>query len=482
MKIELLEQRHPDYDADGRLCTLEALYEGGAAFRKHIEKLLPAHSEEMGEAYAERLRLALYTNHFAPIVNMLSGALFAEPAAPEQLPKGEWWSEFLKNVDRNSTTFAAFAVQAVSDALVYRRAYAWVNLPRRPEGLEVTDRAQQEAAGLLDAYVSPIRAQQVIDWETDEQGRPLWLMVRDCVETRPGVEAKRVKVHRWTRIDTTSITIWEWTPPSAGEKRDPGPEDEAELKTQVAHRFGRLPVAVLTLPTTLHAGGYLHDPAIAHCRGRNDLSFALHRAAHALLYIKQQVQGPGRPILGPGYYVNLGPNDDIGYAEPSGSNFQLLSEDVVQRREEMFRVVHQMAVGADSDATRARGSGESKQQDWKALEIVLVSLADRVRPFLADVLKLVGKARGETVAPTIAGLDGWQQEALEAWLAAAAMATDARRMSPTFTKSVAKMQAQRVLGNAKPEVLKAIEKEIDEAPDDEPQPFIAPPPPGQEQP
>lgn len=469
MKIKLLEQRHPAYDG-GRLGQWRALYAGGKAWDALVETWLPRHPEEADKVYAARIARALYHNHTGPIVNMLAAALFAE--APQVDLAGDWVAPFLSDVDREGCAAAEWVKARVVDALVEGDAWAWVNLPARDDARVVESRADEEAAGYLDAYLVPFTAAQVIDWEVAEDGGLAWILVRDVVESRPDVGVPRERLHRWTQIGRAQIRRWTW---SSADHPEPPPDAEAEELPPVLHGLGELPVARLHLGDGLHALAHLHHPAVAHLRARNDLSWALHRAAHPLLWIASKWQDR-KPILGPGYYLQLEREDEIGFAESSGTNYQLLAEDVVQLREELYRVVHQMAVGADSDATRSKGSGESKAADWRALEIVLSALAEKVRGFMVDALRLVARARGQAdAAPVVTGLDGWQEEDLDVWLGAAAMATDAHRLSPTFTKQVAKRQAQRLLTGADPKVLEEVSKEIDSAEAVDPAPYVPPP-------
>lgn len=472
MLVKILDQKHPTFNAK-TLAENRALYNGGDDWRALVTTWLPKHPEEMGDMYQARLDRALYEGHFGPIIGTLSAAVFSEAPQIDGLT-GDWVAPFLASVDGKGTAVAPWFAERLTDALVQQRAFVWVNLPRR--GAETpTNRAEEEAAGLLDAYLVSIPAEQVIDWANDERGKLKWLVIRDVVEDRASIDTERVRTIRWTYIDREKIRRWTWT--ERKDRREPLPEDIAEEQPEILHGLGELPVACLELTEALHAGGKLHDPAIAHLRARNDLSWALHRGAHPLLVVKTQWQD-GKPVLGPGYYLAVPETGDVKYAEPSGSSFQLLAEDTVQLREALYRVVQQMAIGADSNATRSGMSAESKNADWKAMEIVLGALSACMRTFVAQCLRLVAKARGQEATPTVSGLDGWQEEDLDMWLASAALAVDAHRYSPTFTREVAKRQAERLLQtNATPAVLEVIRKEIDEAEVD-PAPYLPPPIPG----
>jgi hypothetical protein len=443
--VKTLEQRHPDYDGP-RLERQEALYCGGEEWRDE--------------------------GHVGPIVGTLSAAVFSE--APQIAGvAGDWLPDWLASVDGAGSDLSSWFAEVLVDALVQRCVYIWVNLPSRAGSAPET-RAEEEAGGLLDAFLVSIPAEQVIDWRYDERGRLQWVMVRDIVEDRVSVEAPRTRLHRWTYIDSVRIRRWTWA--ATEQQKEPRAEDEATEQTAIEHGFGQLPIAHLKLTENLHALGKLHDPAIAHLRARNDLSWALHRGAHPLLVVKTQWQD-GKPILGPGYYLAVSVDGDVSYAEPSGASFKLLAEDTVQLREAMYRVVQQMAIGADSSATRSKMSAASKSADWKAMDIVLGALASVMRDLITATLRLVAHARGQDVEPVVTGLDGWSEEDIDVWLAAAAMSTDAHRYSPTFTKAVAKRQAERLLQGSDPEVLDTIRSEIDAA-DIDPTPYLPPPIPG----
>ena len=187
-------------------------------------------------------------------------------------------------------------------------------------------------------------------------------------------------------------------------------------------------------------------------------------AAHALLVIKSK-WGTDSPTIGAGYYMKLGQEDEAEYLEPSGTSFSHQRDGVKDSREEMYRVVQQLAAGADTTATRQAMSASSKSMDWKASEIMLTAYATQVLGAMRDTAAIVEKVRNsDGEAPTFTGLDGYAEETVEAFLERAAMAIDAREMSPTFRRVVAKQEARRILADEVPaEVITVIEKEIDAA-------------------
>ena len=460
LKVETLRQTHRDYNA-AHLARLEGLYEGGEVWRELLREWLPKNPFEMDDVYSDRLKRAAYTNHFGSLTDLWAAFLFAEAPSLEG-SEDEFWAKFWEDADGKGSTMGQFWRARLLEALWGRQSHVWINLP--PEGDEpMGSLGEQEAAGKLDPFLVALGPRQVIDWGEDDKGNLLWVMVEGTVSEREGPDKPRVRKWVWTHIDAESIRRWEWTPKDGDPNGKPGDEEHATEMDVVAHPFGVLPVVRLGLPSGLWAGAKMHDPAISLLRGENDLDFALHRAAHALLWIKA-TWDDGAPAVGPGYYLSLGKDDEIGYAEPSGAQFDAIAKDVERRREELHRVVQLMAVGAGSDVSRTRMSADSKEKDWKAVDIVLQSYADLTKAAIEEAAQIIAELRNIGDTLKVAGLDSWEIEDLEQFMAAAAMALDAREMSETFRRVVAKRQAKRLLEDeVDAEVMAQIEKEIDEA-------------------
>lgn len=491
MKVGLLSAPHDAYDR-GHLVLLDALYEGGKAFHAVKGRVIHQNAKEPADVYADRLKRVTYTNHSGPICDLFGAYLFSEApqveleddrdipeggGAIDPRPEDEWLAEWVKDVDGRGAPLARWGRHAFVRALVGRQVFAWVNLPAPdPEAPAARSRAEQEARGDLSPYVVLLDAAQVVDWEEDRRGRLKWVMAHYIERERPDIGSPRRSVYRWVHIDATAIRAWEWRPPSEDPGCAPTKDDEATELPPVLHGFGRIPVARLRLPEGLWAMAKLADPATAHVRTDNDLDWALHRAAHALMVLKRKTPDV-EPVVGPGYYLEIGTEDDVFFAEPGGAQFTALAARVAALREELYRVVHQMAMAADSTAPRSRLSGESKERDWDATLIVMSAYADLVRSFLGEVAELALGVVATAAAPAVSvkGLEGWQQEGLAEFLEAAVLAVEAYRLSPTFRRVVAKRQAERLLSDeVDARVMQTIRDEIDAAQVDDPAPYIPP--------
>lgn len=477
MKVKALRQRHPSYD--GReLAENRALHEGGARWHALLSTWFPQQEFEPPSVYQERLKTMAYRNDAGPLIDMISAWLFAEPPAVEKLPKGDFWSQLLSNVDRAGTDWGSWWAERLLDAMVGRRAYAWVNLPA-PSATPPASRADQEQAGLLNAYLVGLTPEEVIDWGHNEQGALSWLIVEQRVSERAGPEAARQVAWRWLYIDATVVRLWTWTP-SDSQVQEPQDDDEAVERPRVEHGFGRMPVTELCLPVGLWAMRKLHDPAVALMRGRHDLDWWLNRSAHAMPVIKRAGVGGGEaPVVGSGYYIEIGEKDEFGWSEPPGHTAGILASDVKSRREDLYRVVQAMAMSVDGNAARSRTSGESKRQDWQAMDIVLAAYARLMHDAMLETIRLVGVARQEPLdGVTTKGLDGFQNTDLSDWLDQATMALPFVK-SETFRKVVAKRTAERLMGDdIDEETLRKVHAEVDASVED-PAPYAPPPRPGQ---
>lgn len=468
MLITTLQQKHPDYDAE----TLQAhreLYEGGKTFRASIEKWLPQNHAEMNDVWEDRKKRGFYINHVGEMLDMLGSFLFSEAVQVEGL---DAYPGFLDDCDGAGSTWSEWWKALLLDAFQGKRAYAWVNLPSRPADLEVPNRFEEEKAGLLNAYLVGLSAEQVIDWETDERGQLQWVMVHGVKSRRASIDGPRKSVHVWTYIDAEVIRRWEWEPTK--EKPAPGDKDEANELPIVKHGVGRLPVVRLELPHGLWALNKLHDPAVALMRRQNDLDWSLHRAAHALLAIYSK-WADGTPTLGAGYYIRLGENDKAEYLEPSGMSFDAQSAQAEDLRQELYRVLHQMAASVSPEGAQAVASGASKALDWQALEIVLLAYGELVLKAMRSTLAIIAKVRGvDAESIKVKGLQSWKLEDLKSFLEAA-LAGDGLVKSETYKREVGKRAASRLLQDeVPPEVMEKIHAEIDAA--EYEQPAYPPPP------
>jgi len=465
MKISVLNQQHPTFSAE-LLADIAALYEGGKPWHDRLDVFLPKKELESGPAYAERCRRATYENNVAPILDLMIGWLFESPATVTGLP-----DDWIANVDGQGTSWSTWWRAIATNAAKDRTAYVWINFPP-PADVPPTSAADERQRGLSRPFLVSVPAAMVPNWLTGPTGGLTAVMVRDTV-TRQGVLTDpQVTVQRWTAIDGTAISRWEWTPTQG--KAAPGPDDEATALPPIAHGRPEIPVVRLDLPAGLHIGGKLRDPAVELAGLANDLDWALHRGAHAVMVVCT-ADGAIPPLLTAGAYLLLGERDTVTFAEPSGACYDALAGRIEVARQGIYRVAHQMGASVGNAGAAAAASGASKSLDWKALEIVLDAYADAVRAaMLATAKRVADVFRVDPESITVTGLDGWDAADLQGLLTAAALAAPMVK-SETFRREIAKQTAASFLDDAAPGVLDTINAELDAA-DYSDEPVFAPSP------
>ena len=484
---KILDERHQDYDAP-MLARRRALYEGGKATRKIMRTLLPKMPREPGPRYNDRINRAVYFNYSGPICNFYASYLFSKPPRVEVDGKaGDWYAGdkagddpgFLENVDRKGSTWAGFWRERLIDAFVGRCAYVWVNLPKGPEEARL-NRAEQEQAGDLEAYLVRITPEEVINWEEDETGALSWIQLRQELGVRSSVTEPRRTVIRWTNITAAEIVTWEWAAKEG--QAAPGPEDEIPLKSRVDHGAGMLPVVRLKLPEGFWLMEQLHDPAMACFFAENDLGWATYNTAHAMFYILSKWEEQA-PDIGDGYYLQLHRDkegsDEAGWLEIGGASHEVLRKRVLDLRQELYRVANQLALAGNGGSAEVARSGASKEMDYQSVAIVAREFGAMVRASMRQTIRLVSKMRDDGASPNVSGLEGYKAIDVQAFLDAAAMAKPIVK-SETFQREVAKAVVRHTLGETlEKEIISDIEKEIEDADYsvESVAPYTPPPPP-----
>lgn len=469
MKVKLLSQRRPGAERRERL---RALFEGGPRWHAMRTTWFPRRAMEPKEVYDERVALLTYTNHVGGLLSTLVGLLFAEAPVVEGLgapgsATAAFYARLLADADGAGTAWSELWPPLVEDALVAQHAYLWLDLPAAAPGAAWSSLADQLAAGALDARLHRIAPEQVLDWGEGPSGELRWVLFFGDTEERGAPEQARTRTRTWTYIDGQVVRRWRWQ--AREDRAVPEDDYEATEEPPVQHGFGALPVVRLSLPLNLWAMHRLEDVAVKLTRSENELAWALHQAAHELLVIQSRDLAAETPTLGQGHYLHLGRDhdgaDEAKFVAPSGVAFVHLRAERDADRADLFRAVQAMAQAVNPEQAQA-ASGASKQADWKAADVLLTALAGRVLGAMRRALELVVQVRQDDLQPVVHGLDGWHVEDLETFLRGATMAVDAARLSPTFRRLLARVQAERVLGpSVRPEELDAVRAEIDAAED-----------------
>jgi Cu/Ag efflux pump CusA len=168
-------------------------------------------------------------------------------------------------------------------------------------------------------------------------------------------------------------------------------------------------------------------------------------------------------MVGESYYIQLGPEDRFGWTEPEGKVYQIAADNLVQMKDEIYRVCYlnnQATGGASSSANQ---SALGKQLDFATTAEVLGAYGTTVRESMKQVLWAVAGARQDEVLIDVAGMDEFDINDFSTELNDAQKLLSLGIQSPTLTKQIYKRLANQYLADARQEVKSRVAEEIEEA-------------------
>jgi hypothetical protein len=497
---KLFKQRHPDYNAE-YWARCRALYAGGRKLlgdKKLLKVIFPQHVGEEDSVYQERLKRAFYIPYAGQIVDFIVAAMSSDPLqmlVEGELPEGSpgheesekpptdpFYEEFAEDVTRpggRRIPMAQFIRQQLLEALIVQKAWTLVELPEMPmdldsgEPVKPTTLAEEEQLGLRDAYLVPICAEQVVDWEMDDDGQLAWALVLKSTNRRRGLASGRNIIREEYTLygpETWERFAIEWDQ----EKKPDGPDDDDECGriSGGGHSFGQVPLLTLDMPDGLWAMGKIESIAVEHFNKRCALSWGQYRSLFQFLAVhlapldplNSATDDPNRGVnqrVGHGRVMVLGEKDKVGFVGPDSAPFSVAMEDLAILRDEMMRVLHHMALSIDNSGAALQRSGKSKQVDQSATTVVLKALGLICREHSEEIYRLVGEGRKDAIDWCAHGMDEFDEMSLEGMLEEAATLETVDIPSATFQQHYKFMLAKNALGSSvSDEVLNTIREEL----------------------
>lgn len=428
-----------------------ALYAGGPKLLENdkvLSLVMPQHGQEKPEIYIERKKRAFYIPYPGSIVDKIVSELTAKPLTFEQedttassddggqsgasdLEESEksqlpqYYQDLVKNCGKPGgmkVSLNQFARDQIFTALQCQTAWALVDLPKAPE-MGYPNRAEQDKAGGLNAYICPIDPECVIDWEEREDGELEFVLIQDVIAKRNGIDGNRNMVTlRWRYFTETAWAVYEFTYDKSKKPNGPGDNEEIQLKEEGTHGFKRVPVRRMKLPDGLWAMGKLEAMARAHMNQRNALSWGQLKSLFPVPVLYAMTADPKNPVSedagrvnqvhGQGYMRVLAEKDKLEYFAPDPAPFQIAADDLSTIRDEMYRTLHSMAMSVDNSAAAVGRSADSKQVDQAAGAVILRALGTFVREHLEELLNLVATGRGDNVRLAARGMDNFEDVTL----------------------------------------------------------------------
>lgn len=505
----VLKQTNPDYDG-ALLEQIEDLYIGGFRIIKKARKYLVKLVNEHSKRYSERCETASYQPYFGQIVDQFTSDVFGQPLSvkpaadadnpntPGEVPDKDYYSAFEKDCDNEGTLFVDLMVDCLRTALKKRHAIVAYDAPKPDEESAIVSQADEEAQGLRRIYAYEVPVEALIDWKCKKGGRRLGK--RGATEFEWAV-LNTVEQERETPADTRDTiteTFLLWTLPEGGNahwaryvisyKADnkPQPETPVPLKEEGNSGFKHIPLLRLELSEGLWVGNKIGPQAREHWQRRSGLIGAQARSLVAIPYVKrgpqlgaggvipsEDAQNPyrgSRPVdtFNNEGWIPLDYQDEIGFAEPKGSCYELIHKQLDELKEAMFAVNHQMAAGIRPTGHALGRSGLSKQKDEDATSRVLRALGHEMRQFAVRIYDAISEARGEDTHWTPHGLDGYDSEDRLEVIQEGIAIDQIPIRSPTFRKVHKRVIAGKLLRNSvDPETMSTINSEIEDEVDED---------------
>jgi hypothetical protein len=453
---ETINREHPEYATRKAMWRrYKDLCAGGEQLRQNAAEYLVRRHKEPAEVYEERLQRVFYENHIGSIIDWYAATLMHRApslmVAGSDTPAKTFFGEFTNNCDLQGTSLGEFFRQQFRQTMVCGSSFLVVDFPRS-RGAALT-RADEDASGRSRAYLAEYGADEVINWNYGETGGLEWVVIRtSCVQQRSVSDARCETETRWIYYDRENFQIY----------RKSGEKSPVELTGEGRHGLAalkRVPVFELKVAEGLWLMNKAALLQLEHFNKSNALSWALTMGLFAMPVVYSDKEW--QQVVGESYYIQLGKDDRFGWTEPEGKVYQLAADNLLQLKDEIYRVCYLPMQAGMGSSSQARQSGASKQLDFNATQEVLRACGAMVRETMKQVLWAIAAARQDAVEIDVAGLDEFDIDEFGGALDNAKKLLDLGIGSETLKREVHKRLAFKYLSDARQEVKNAVAEEIE---------------------
>jgi hypothetical protein len=453
-----IDREHPDYTALKHVWRrYRDLYIGGERLKLRASEYLLPRQREPGDVYTERLSRVFYENYIGSIVDWYSATLFRrEPVVTfvgANARGKDFFSALVDEVDLKGTGLNDFFRAQFVESLITGSSYVLVDFPRTET--KAGTRAEEDAMGASRAYLVGYAAEDVINWNLDEQGNFDWVVIRTkCVKKDRVDDVEWRTETRWAYYDKTTFKIYV--------KADDGTFGNGprlvDEGTHALAKLNRVPLFDLRIPEglwMLNRAGLLQ---LEHFNKSNALSWALTMGLFAMPVVYSDRDWS--QMVGESYYIQLSPEDRFGWTEPEGKVFQIAQDNLTRLQEEIYRVCYLAQAGGSLNAGGVQ-SGISKQLDFSITQEVLRAYGDAMKELIRRVLTAIEAAREDGIDISVTGMDEFDITDFGTELSDAQALLGLGVASPTLKKEIFKKLALKYLSDSRQDVKDRIVGEIE---------------------
>jgi hypothetical protein len=444
-----IDREHPEYLGLKHVWRrYRDLYIGGERLKLHAQEYLLPRQREPGDVYTERLSRVFYQNYIGSIVDWYSATLFRREPVVTFSKASTFFSAFLDEVDLKGTGLNDFFRAQFVESLITGSSYVLVDFPRTEK--KAGTRAEEDATGASRAYLVGYSAEDVINWNLDEQGNLDWVVIRTKVIKKDRVEDPEWKTEtRWSYYDKQNFRIYSRV-------------DEAiQLVDEGTHalaKLNRVPLFDLRIPEGLWMLNRAALLQLEHFNKSNALSWALTMGLFAMPVVYSDRDWS--QMVGESYYIQLAPEDKFGWTEPEGKVFQIAQDNLTRLQEEIYRVCYLAQAGGSLNAG-GQQSGISKQLDFSITQEVLRAYGDAIKEMVRRVLTAIEAAREDGIGISVTGMDEFDITDFGTELTDAQALLGLGVESPTLKKEIFKKLALKYLSDSRQDVKDRIVGEIE---------------------
>lgn len=310
-RLDLLST-HATYDRE-TWGDYEALYKGGKAMKERARRFLVQNPQEPPDVYSERARIAHYRCYLGSIIDYFASYLVTAPivvraketdadgaAVGEAISPDPFYGAFKEDCDAKDNDLLLFMKRRVVDALIKKRSWWLVELPQTEvaEG-EVQSLADWKAKKLGEGHLCALDAEQVLDWDVDDEGKLNWARIYSCSERRFSPTSGAVTVtEKWEVFEATTVTVYALSYPKT---QPPAADVEVpRIGSPAPHGFQEVPLLSIDLDDGLWIANRLASPQIEHYALSNGLGWAIRRTCYALGVLKRAEPNKDVDVMGLG--------------------------------------------------------------------------------------------------------------------------------------------------------------------------------------
>lgn len=475
----LLKKKHEKYDAEYWQELRTLAYGGNYLDEKILKKLLPKQPGEESEVYKHRIKMAYFTPYMGSMLGYYSSSVISDPLImntddKEDMP--EFYKEFEESVCKTSCfniSINEHVRMLLNDAFYTKVSYALVDLPALKEGEEAPKtKAEEEARGLDKAYVCAIPAEEVWNYQEDEDGKLLWINIHSLSRKQLSILDDKI-----TNIETFTLYYpehWErytyqWKDGDA-KPLDNQPPNKSDMGE---HSFERVPVEKLTLPDDLYFGDKIGSLMKKIFQKMNGLDYASDKTLFQFLLWKHQNMGIDAPSIiaenenratdqtfGNGRVIKAAEKDVVEYVGGSPEPLAWTENHIRFLRDEASRIIGQSALNLTGSSKLLNRSADSKSFDKKSMEIIEEHLGLICKEYAERVFELVAAGRKEKLNFRASGMADYSQIGIDELADIQTKVSNMELPSTTFNAEFAYNTVKMLLEDAPKEKLEIIEKEL----------------------